>query len=292
MPEALAPGEEADVSFARLEGWCFQMLGKATVSKAHLRFDRVDPKLNLALFAGTAHVEEKFDQTAEESAMAAPTTGTGTHDGTLGLTYDLAARRVTRLTCKGHSRIDGTIRAKNSGSFVAEIDTDVTVTCTEGDAAAAALKQKPRFRDVPRELQKFGVVLTLPSDYFKYMTELGAPYDDFVSAREGAKKLVSVRVSSFEAPMKMKEAGESFGKSLREQIPGLTVTEQPTTSGLGAGRRFEFTKDGMRSTAHLLPLGENRDVVVTFSGAEEEVVRHSKEWESVLQRLKKSPAKK
>jgi hypothetical protein len=292
LPEALAPGEEADVDFSGLAGWCFQLIGKTTVAKAHLRFDRVDPKANVALFTGTVHVEETIDQTAEESGFGAPTTGTGTHDGKIELTFDLAGRRVSRITCKGHGRSDGSTRAKSTGSFVAELDTEVMLTCAEGIAAAAALKQKPKVRDVPRELEKCGVVLTLPSDYFKNVAALGEPTDDFIAARDGMKKVVMVRVHGVESSAALKETAESLGKSLQEAVPGHPVTEGATTSGLGAGRRFEFTQNGMKTTSHLLSLGDNRYVCVTFVAPESEWAAHASEWSKILQVLKKIPAKK
>ena len=148
LPASAVVGDEFDLPFAALAPWCLGTEGTTPKANAHLRFDEVDPKKNVARWKGPLHVEEVVEKSAEQLDAPFGLKGTGTYDGSVSIEYDVAARRVARIVCRAKAALQGEtvggVAAKVSGTNVIE----TTVTCLTGPPAASALNEKPRFRDV------------------------------------------------------------------------------------------------------------------------------------------------
>ena len=292
LPASAAVGDEFDLPFGALAPWCLGTEGATPKANAHLRFDEVDAKKNVARLKGTLHVEEIVEKSAEQLDAPFGIKGTGTYDGSVSIEYDVAARRVARIVCRARAVLEGetvgSVAAKASGTNVIE----TTITCLTGAPAASALNEKPRFRDVPRDVAAAGVSIDLPSHFFKYASKIPntATYrSDLV----GEKAYVRVLVMPIEEAGKksVKEVGDNFRAGFSEKIGKGTIVDAKVSWGLGNTNAFEFTRDGERGVCAVAMLGPSRFVVVQCACPEAAWAERSKEFPKYFQSLKKLPAR-
>jgi hypothetical protein len=292
LPSELAPGQECDVEFAALAQWCFDLSGEATSAKAQVKLAGIDAKKNLVRLAGDVVVEETIDESASDASDGVANKATGHYEGSVEIDYDLAAKRVVRLECKGKGHLEGDLVMIPPTHVTADTTHEATMTAVDGPAVAAALKTKPQMRDVPHPIEACGIVVTLPSHYFKSYLE-GDPAPRFISMLEGEKHESDVRVVDVSDPnVSFKDTCATFLKSLTDSNPGVKITESAATSGVGPGRAFDFSKDEFRSRMNLLTIADGHYVLVQFISPEAAFSSHAQEWSRILQSLKKMPAKK
>jgi hypothetical protein len=291
LPPVAAIGDEFDMPFATLAPWCLTVEGKATKASAHLRFEAVDEKKNLARWKGPVHVEEILEKSAEQIGAPFGIKGTGTYDGTVSIEYDVAAHRIARIVCRAKAALQGEtvggVAAKVSGTNVIE----TTITCSEGKPAAAALKEKPRFRDVPHEIAIAGASIALPSHFTRF------PVDQpnctaFRSWLHGVDAVVTVVVFPLPLPGKsLKEAGEAASKGL-EGMAGSTVKPATASGGLGTASACEYVVNGTRGLNAVFQLEPGRFVAVQCGCPDAAWAERSKEFPKYFATLKKLPAAK
>lgn len=292
LPSRLAPGQECDVDCTGLAQMCFDLDGVATSAKAHLKLLSVEAKTNVAHLAGDVTVEETIDESAEDSNDGVASKASGHYEGKVEIDYDLAAKRVSHVACKGKGHVEGDLVMIPPTHVAGDSIHDVTITSVEGTAVTAALKEKPKARDVPHKIEAAGIFLVLPSHFFRVHVE-GDDSPRFLSVLDGEEKQFSVRVTGFEEPgHALKDETDAFGKSLAEHNPGMKITESPITSAVGAGRAYEFVNEGYHSMACLLGVTESRFATVQFIAPEAAWAAHAKECPKILQALKKLPPKK
>lgn len=292
LPAELAPGQECEVDFSSLAQWCFDLSGTATSAKARVKLSGVDAKKNVVRLAGNVTVEEKIDESAADSSDGVATKASGRYEGDVEIDYDLSAKRVVRLACKGKGHLEGDLFMIPPAKVAADTTHQVTILSAAGAAVAAAMKEKPQTRDVPHKVEAAGIVLMLPSHFFRAHVE-GDDAIRFGSQIDGEERAFNVRVTGFEeAGQTLQAETDAFGKSLAEHNPGLKITESPVASGVGAGRAYEWVTGGIHSLACLIDASGGRFATIQFIAAEPAWAAHAKECPKILQSLKKLPAKK
>jgi hypothetical protein len=291
FPESAAVGDEFEMPFAALAPFCLTADGRMPKASAHLRFESVDPKKNLARWKGPVHVDETIDKSAEQLAAPYGMKATATYDGIVSFDYDVAAHRITRIVCRANGAMQGEFVGDVSAKMSATLVIESTINCSVGAPAASALFEKTQFRDVPHEINNVGVSIALPSHftsfYFKGLTR-GA----FRSLLYGNDAAVTVIV--FPLPLKgknLKEAGDATRKDL-EGTAGVTVKNATASGGLGAASACEYTLRNLHGLNAVFQLEPGRFVVVQCECFESAWAERSKEFPKYFQSLKKLPAGK
>jgi uncharacterized membrane protein len=70
----------------------------------------------------------------------------------------------------------------------------------------------------------------------------------------------------------------------------MKITESAAASGLGAGRAYEFTKEGTHSLANLFAVSDGHFLTVQFIAPEAAWAAHAKDWPRILNALKRPAA--
>jgi hypothetical protein len=253
LPESARIGESFDVDFAGLAPWCLGTGGTVEKAVAHLCFESVDPKSNLAKFRGKAEVEEAIDKSAEQLAAAFSLKGRGHYEVELAIDYDLAAHRLARITCRGNGTVEGDAAGEHPAKLTLGGAIDTTITNRVGAAVAHALKEKPQFRDVPRDSIRAGVSIVLPSHYAKVKPPIPT-VDTFQSTLRGTKNFSQVSLFAEDSrSLPLKEFGEGYRSSFLAELKGSTGKDAKASGGLGAASAFEYTTPEVHGLLAIFP---------------------------------------
>lgn len=291
LPASAQVGESFDVDFSGLAPWCLGNGGTVEKAVAHLRFEAVDEKTNLAKFRGKAAVDETIDKSAEQMATAFGLKGRGHYEVELAIDYDLAGHRLARITCRGKGTVEGDAAGEHAAKLTLDGVFDTTITGRAGPIVANALREKPQFRDVPRESIRAGVSIVLPSHYAKVKPP-DPKADTFQSMLRGAKSFSQVSLFPEDShALPPKEFGEAYRSSFQAQLKGCTVKDAKATGGLGAASAFEYTTADVHGLLAIFPHDASHYVVVICLSPESTWAESSKEWPRFLQSMKKLPAK-
>jgi hypothetical protein len=291
LPASAKVGESFDVDFAGLAPWCLGNAGTVEKAVAHLRFEAVEPKTNLAKFRGKAEVEEAIDKSAEQLSAAFSLKGRGHYEVDLAIDYDLAGHRLARITCRGKGTIEGDAAGEHPAKLTLDGVFDSTITNRVGAVVANALKEKPQFRDVPRDSIRAGVSIVLPSHYAKVKPQI-PKVDTFQSTLRGLKNYSQVSLLAEDSrSLSLKEFGEAYRSSFLAGLQGSTAKDAKATGGLGAASAFEYTTADVHGLLAIFPRDASHYVVVICASPEPAWTESSKDWPRILQSMKKLPAK-
>jgi hypothetical protein len=292
LPASAKVGEAFDVDFAGLAPWCLGTAGTVEKAVAHLRFEAVEPKTNLAKFRGKAEVEEAIDKSADQMAAAFSLKGRGHYEVDLAIDYDVAAHRLARITCRGNATIEGDAAGEHPAKLTVGGALDTTITNRVGAVVANALKEKPQFRDVPRDSIRAGVSIVLPSHYAKVKPQIPT-VDMFQSTLRGTKNYSQVSLFAEDSrSLPLKEFGEAYRSSFLAGLKGSTGKDAKATGGLGAASAFEYTTADVHGLVTIFPRDASHYVVVLCVSPESAWTESSKDWPRIFQSMKKLPAAK
>lgn len=223
----------------------------------------------------------RVDQSGEAvlvgDLMAQATLGTGriVCQGRCEVRFDTRAHHVTTVQWKANVR--GELETEDllltgTGSL------EATCSLSTGPPAAAALKRKPTYRDVPRSPALVPIDFTLPSHW--YAVE-GHESPAYRTSLHGATTLTTLNLFTFDAEGGTDAAIDAVFTELEETTRVQGRKNARCALGQGQSARFTTrTEDGTEVLAliELYPLEGKRLLVLRLTGTEAAIEGESGTW--------------
>ena len=259
LPDAVRLGESFEADPTALAYLLLSVEGELTESSATLVLESVD-EAHVGLVRGQASVTE-----SQHDGV------TATYEGEWAMEIDLSERRIRHLTWGGTSsaalRRPG-LAVEGEGDFEIELSTE------PGPAAERALRKKPEYRDVPREVESLGLAVTLPSHWFELSSDEGG---EFATSVHSAESLVNLELHAF--PHDGDDTKTALVETMdviAEEVPEMKP--KSASSGLGRGYSGTFEDDDLSFLIELYPLGERRLLRVRMYGPADAARKEFKAW--------------
>jgi hypothetical protein len=244
LPGAATLKQGFSVDFGAVASLLLDADGALEQCQAELALAEVDPKKKTATLQGTVRAEDQEDLGGVPAVAA--------YDLAATVELNLEEHRVARL------RLSGRVAIRSEKAVLAGDGTvEVVATTAVGAAAEAARTAAPAHREVPRELKKLGLAVTLPSHWFLGGTEKEQQF--FSAWHEGSLERAICFQTFPLGGLSMKEFLQACENALLKEVPP-GVKSSDVAGPSGGGRAHRFANEGREFLVEFLPLGKDRVV--------------------------------
>ena len=269
LPDEARIGDKVDVELRDLMRLALDAGAELGSASAQLAVASVDGTANVALLTGKVACSQT--ETIPGGALKLA------YDLDAELEIDLSERRIRRFQLKGKATASsaGLLHASGTGPVA------ITLVATTGDAAAAAMKSKPVFREVERRVEMAGVSFRAPSHWF----DGGEEDEQVIFQRSFSDATGHARIAF--ARFRWKFDAKTLTEELRKTLQEPTI--KPGNNPLGKGLAFSFEKDGVKILGEYCALDDSSVVLIRLLAPTSLFDDSLREFEAVKKSLKRLP---